>query len=65
MVEDLRQLTEIIRNENPNVPVFFFGHSMGSFLLRQYLYKYPTVLTVPFWPEPEFMKNSLLMPGFL
>jgi len=64
MVEDLRQLTEIIRNENPTSLCFSLAQH-GSFLLRQYLYKYPTVLTVPFWPEPEFMKNSLLMPGFL
>ncbi|GAE87114.1 alpha/beta hydrolase [Acetivibrio straminisolvens] len=41
MVEDSWHLTEIIRKENPHIPVFFFGHSMGSFLLRQYLYEYP------------------------
>ncbi|HOM02255.1 MAG TPA: alpha/beta hydrolase [Acetivibrio sp.] len=44
MVEDCRQLTEIIRKENPHAAVFFFGHSMGSFLLRQYLYEYPRVI---------------------
>lgn len=41
MIEDSWRLTEIIRKENPHIPVFFFGHSMGSFLLRQYLYEYP------------------------
>lgn len=40
-VEDCRQLTQIIKSENPGVPVIFFGHSMGSFVARAYTYMYP------------------------
>lgn len=29
-VGDIRQLTHIIRDENPKLPIFFLGHSMGS-----------------------------------
>lgn len=39
-VEDCRKLTEIAKNENPGKPVFFFGHSMGSFVARAYSLKY-------------------------
>lgn len=31
-VNSIHELTNIIKKENPNLPVFFFGHSWGSFL---------------------------------
>ncbi|SDZ64337.1 Lysophospholipase, alpha-beta hydrolase superfamily [Evansella caseinilytica] len=37
VVNDLSLLTERIKQENPGVPVFLFGHSMGSFLARRYV----------------------------
>ena len=40
VVEDMYQLTEIIKAENQNLPVFIFGHSMGSFLTRSYIHQY-------------------------
>lgn len=36
MVDEIRILSDIIKQENPNVPFFLFGHSMGSFLARTY-----------------------------
>ena len=36
-VEDMRQLTEIIKKENHNQKIILFGHSMGSLLSRQYV----------------------------
>ncbi len=39
-VEDCYKLTCIIKEENPSVPVIFFGHSMGSFVARAYSIKY-------------------------
>ena len=37
MVEDLHQLTQIIREQNQDLPIFLFGHSMGSFLAQKYI----------------------------
>ena len=41
MVEDTYQLFRDTHKEYPDVPYFFFGHSMGSFVLRTILAKYP------------------------
>ncbi|HEY5525315.1 MAG TPA: lysophospholipase [Clostridium sp.] len=40
MVKDMKQLTDIIKDENPNIPVILFGHSMGSFLSQRYVELY-------------------------
>ena len=40
-VEDMNKLHELISAEFPGVPYIFFGHSMGSFLTRTYLIRYP------------------------
>lgn len=40
LVEDCHKLYTMIRMENPDLPYFFFGHSMGSFVLRKYLALY-------------------------
>ena len=34
---DMHQLTQIIQKEQSDVPVFLFGHSMGSLLTREYV----------------------------
>jgi alpha-beta hydrolase superfamily lysophospholipase len=39
IIEDMKQLTDIIKKET-NLPVFLFGHSMGSFLSRVYTARY-------------------------
>lgn len=41
VVADMRSLTEIIKNNHPGLPIFLFGHSMGSFLSRDYIFTYP------------------------
>jgi alpha-beta hydrolase superfamily lysophospholipase len=37
VVDDLHRLTGTIKEKHPGVPVFLFGHSMGSFLSRNYI----------------------------
>lgn len=41
-VEDQRAFTELIKDEFPDIPVIFFGHSMGSFIAREYILRYGT-----------------------
>ena len=35
-VDDCKQLTDIAKNEHKGLPFIFFGHSMGSFIAREY-----------------------------
>ena len=37
MVKDAKQLTDIIKEKHPELPVFLFGHSMGSLMAQQYI----------------------------
>ena len=37
LVDDLHQMTVIIKERYPGVPIFLLGHSMGSFLARVYI----------------------------
>ena len=41
VVEDMRSIFTLSNKEYPDVPHFLFGHSMGSFLARTYLFTYP------------------------
>ena len=45
MMEDEHILTGIVKEMYPNLPYFMFGHSMGSFIARDYIAKYGTELT--------------------
>lgn len=40
LVDDIHTLTEIIKEENKDVPLILFGHSMGSFASQSYAIKY-------------------------
>jgi alpha-beta hydrolase superfamily lysophospholipase len=40
VVEDMKDLTLVIKKNHPDLPVFLFGHSMGSLLTREYLFTY-------------------------
>ena len=40
LLDDMHELTKIIRKEYPDLPYFLLGHSMGSFYARQYLGEY-------------------------
>lgn len=42
LVEDERTITEFIKKEIPETPIVFFGHSMGSFIAREYIRRYGT-----------------------
>lgn len=40
LVEDMNILTNIIKEENPDLPIYLFGHSMGSFASQRYIMEY-------------------------
>lgn len=40
VVEDLHQITGCIKENFPDKPVYLFGHSMGSLIVRKYIKKY-------------------------
>lgn len=40
-VADTHRLTELTKAEFPDIPYVLFGHSMGSFMTRTFLAKYP------------------------
>ena len=44
-VEDMNALTGLIKEENPGVPLFLFGHSLGSMMARVYAARYGTRLS--------------------
>lgn len=37
VVQDLYEVTHLAKKENPDIPLFLFAHSMGSFIGRHYL----------------------------
>ncbi|MGM0215855.1 alpha/beta fold hydrolase [Enterococcus sp. AZ109] len=45
LINDLHQVTRYAKERLPNSPCFCLGHSMGSFVLRNYLYEYAHELT--------------------
>ncbi len=42
MVRDVHRLKKIVQGQYPGVPYFILGHSMGSFIVRNYMYRYGT-----------------------
>lgn len=40
MREDERALTKLVKEKYPGLPYFLFGHSMGSFIARDYISEY-------------------------
>lgn len=40
LIEDLKCVTDLVKKEFPDLPIFLFGHSMGSFVSRCYIAKY-------------------------
>lgn len=42
IIDDLYEVTALIKKKYPNLPIVMFGHSMGSFMERHYIIKYGT-----------------------
>ncbi len=44
VVDDLTSLVKLARRENPNLPVFLLGHSMGSFISQAFVLDHATLI---------------------
>lgn len=65
-VADVKLLHDKVISDFPNLPYFILGHSMGSFLLRTYLYTYPdsvdaAVISGTGWEAPATVKAGLMI----
>ncbi len=40
-VKDIKQITDQMKKDYPNLPLFIFAHSWGSFLTQEYMQMYP------------------------
>ena len=66
VVADVRQLYDEVHEQYPELPYIMLGHSMGSFLLRTYLYTYPrtlrgAIISGTGWESPATVKAGQLM----
>lgn len=65
VTENLFQLSKIIKNENPGIPLFVIGHSMGSLLSRNYISKFPGMINGVILSGTSFNQSFLLLFGKL
>ena len=69
-VADERTLYEEMKRRYPALPYLMLGHSMGSFLLRTYLYMYPgelsgAIISGTGWQPEMTIRGGLLLAGIL
>lgn len=64
-VRVIHMLYKKMRETYPNIPYFMLGHSMGSFLLRTYLFTYHTDLTGVMLSGTGWMPPAALRAGKL
>ena len=56
MMEDEHTLTKLVKEMYPDLPYFMFGHSMGSFIARDYITKYGAELKTMHLPYGKLME---------
>ncbi|TFI67282.1 esterase [Carnobacterium divergens] len=65
VIEDIKKLHDLIKIDYPHLPYFLMGHSMGSFIVRNFLQQYGdtidgAILMGTSGPKPEL--NFILSP---
>ncbi len=70
VVDDLYKLHLRLREKFPDTPLFLMGHSMGSFLARTYLIRYPgtvrgAVLMGTGWQKGYMLSGGLAVAGLI
>ena len=65
VVDDMKALRERIREEYHDIPYIFFGHSMGSFLTRTYLIRFPDRYDAAILSGTGHQSAGLIYSGYL
>ena len=65
VVEDLKLLRDLVREEYHDIPYIFFGHSMGSFLTRTFLIRYPDLYDAAILSGTAQQSPALINAGYL
>ena len=65
VVEDMKKLRELAKEQFPNLPYIFFGHSMGSFLTRTFLIRYPDLYDAAILSGTGHQSPALVNGGYL
>jgi alpha-beta hydrolase superfamily lysophospholipase len=70
MLDVIHNINKTIRKAHPNVPVFLFGHSMGSLLSRHYNAAYPMyfkgmIISGTTNPSTSALESTLLLVKFI
>ena len=63
VVQDCKKLTDIIKKENPGIPIFILGHSMGSLIARSYISRFTDELNGVILSGTSYNPSILLMFG--
>jgi alpha-beta hydrolase superfamily lysophospholipase len=65
VVDDMKALRDQVREEYHDIPYIFFGHSMGSFLTRTYLIRYPEQYDAAILSGTGQQSPALINAGFI
>ena len=70
VVDDIHLLHDRLREQYPDLPILLMGHSMGSFLSRSYLIRYPGTVDAAIimgtgWQPEITIRGGLLLAGIL
>lgn len=60
ILEDVHTLKELIRKEYPNIPYVLFGHSMGSFMARNFVHLYGSEIDGAIISGTGMLQKSLI-----
>ncbi len=63
VVRDAHRLKKMVQEQYPGVPYFILGHSMGSFILRNYLCRYGTGIHAAVIVGTGMQPKAVLMAG--
>lgn len=63
LLSDIHHQVLLMKEMYPKIPLFIMGHSMGSFLVRQYICQYGALLTGTIILGTGFQPKALLLSG--